>query len=156
LSLPVEEMVVDHSHSNNAKNLGTDDGSLIRGVINRQANILEGKITNSFIRCGLHKVNITLPEFLRNLADYLENPPLLHKNYIHPSEKPKEPKLKKTSVNKIIKLFKKRYPNKKLPGVLVYKKKKTKKGSLKDKDKILTAGLQTLFAEFNIKPKYKK
>jgi len=101
------EMVVDHAHKSNAKNLNKpEEAGLIRGVIHRQANTMEGKITNSFIRYGLHKFNITLPEFLRNLADFIENPPLIHKQYIHPSEKPKEPKLMKRSYNKLVKLHK--------------------------------------------------
>ncbi len=151
------DMVVDHNHTNNANNLGKlDEAGIIRGVIHRSANVVEGKITNSFIRTGLHKTDITLPEFLRNLADFIENPPMTNLNYLHPAEKPKVKKLKKTSINKVIKAFKEKYPKKKIPEVLIYKQKTTKRGVVKDKDKTLTAGLETLFAEFGITPEFKK
>ena len=151
------DMVADHAHSTNARNLGkSEEAGLIRGIIHRSANAIEGKITNAYIRTGLHKFDITLPEFLRNLADFIENPPMLHLNYHHPKEKAKSKKLKKSSINKLVKQFEKRYPNKKLPEVLIYKQKTTKRGVVKDKDKPMTAGLQTLFAEFNIEPGYKK
>ena len=94
-----DEMVVDHAHKSNANNLGNpEEAKLIRGVIHRQANTMEGKITNSFIRCGLHKFDITLPDFLRNLADFIENPPMTELKYIHPSEKEKPKKLMKNNV----------------------------------------------------------
>lgn len=151
------EMVVDHAHSDNAKNLGKpEEAGLIRGIIHRQANTMEGKITNSFIRCGLHKMDITLPNFLRNLADFIEEPPMTNLNYVHPTEKPKEKKLKKSSINKVVKAFKEKYPGKKLPEVLIYKQKKTKRGKIKDKEKRLTAGLERLFSEFGITPDFKK
>lgn len=151
------EMVVDHVHSDNAKNLNRpEEAGLIRGVIHRQANTMEGKITNSFIRCGLHKFDITLQEFLRNLADFIEESTMTKLNYVHPSEKPKVKNLKKSSINKVVKAFKEKYPNKKLPAVLIYKQKKTKKGKLKDKEKKLTAGLERMFSEFKIEPDFKK
>jgi len=150
-------MVVDHAHSSNARNLGKpEEAGLIRGIIHRGANAVEGKITNSFIRTGLHKFDITLPEFLRSLADFIEDPPMTKLNYVHPSEKKKPKNLKKTSINKLVKEFKKKYPGKKLPEVLIYKQKKTKKGKIKDKDKRLTTGLERLFSEFKIKPEFKK
>ena len=137
-----DEMVVDHAHKSNAKNLGTNEGTLIRGVIHRQANTMEGKITNSFIRCGLHKFDITLPEFLRNLADFIENPPLVHKKYIHPSEAPKVPKLKKNSFKKIQKLYKAEYPNRKS---LEY-----------PKSQKLTKLLKDIYETYNIEPEFLK
>lgn len=61
---------------------------------------------NNSKRFGLHE---NLSQWLRDLADYLdkENYPL-----IHPSEKPSKPKLKKSSYNKLLKLFKKNYNTK--------------------------------------------
>ncbi len=149
-----DEMVVDHAHTANARNLGKpEEAGLIRAVIHRQANTMEGKITNSFIRCGLHKFDITLPEFLRNLADLIENPPMTKLKYVHPTEKEKPKKLKKNSVKKLLKLFKGKYPNKKTPAVLLFKK--PKKGRT-DKGKKMTKVLERLYKEFGIEPEFKK
>ncbi len=157
MSYQHEEMVVDHAHTANANNLGKkEEAGLIRGVIHRQANTMEGKITNFFIRCGLHKMSITLPNFLRNLADFIEEPPMIYLKYIHPSEKGKSKNLKKTSINKLKKMYRNRYPNRKIPSVLIYKTKKTKLGNIKDREKKLTVGLERLFNEFKIVPEFKK
>jgi len=153
----VNEMVVDHSHSANSRNLGKPkEAGLIRGVIHRAANSVEGKITNSYIRTGLHKFDITLPEFLRNLADFIENPPMINLEYLHPSEKPKTKLLKKTIINKLAKRFIEKYPGRKIPEVLVYKQKTTKNGVTKNKEKKLTVGIERLCEEFNITPEYRK
>lgn len=140
--IPIEDMVVDHSHRGNSKNLGTNDAGLIRGIIQRQANVLEGKLTNSFIRFGLHKQDITLPEFLRNLANYLENPPLIKFAILHPTEKEKPLKLSKNCFKQLQKEFKIKYPKKKVP--------------LYPKSKKLTKTLKLLFKEFGIDPKFLK
>jgi len=158
MSFSEAEMVVDHAHTANSNNLGKQkEAGLIRGVIHRQANTMEGKITNSFIRCGLHKFDITLPDFLRQLADFIEEPPMTHLNYLHPSEnKAKGKNLKKNSIKKLVKLFREKYPNRKIPEVLIYKQKKTKRGKMKDREKKLTAGLERLYKEFKLKPDFKK
>lgn len=152
-----EDMVCDHAHSANARNLGRSfEAGLLRGVINRQANTMDGKITNAYIRCGLHKTDVTLPDFLRGLADFIEFPPMIKLKYIHPGEKAKAPILKKNPVKKVRQLYIARYPNKKIPEVLIYKKKKDKRGKLKEVGKKLTVGLERLFIEFNITPEFKK
>lgn len=89
---PIRDMVVDHKHKVKKDPIGKNNGGLIRGVIHNSVNRLEGKIVGAYTRLGLEK-QITLPELLRNLADYLENHPLGYK-YIHPSEEAKEPKEK--------------------------------------------------------------
>ncbi|MCP4374042.1 MAG: hypothetical protein GY797_38945 [Deltaproteobacteria bacterium] len=154
----VAEMVVDHAHTANSKNLRKpEEAGLIRGVIHRQANTMEGKITNSFIRCGLHKFDITLPEFLRQLADFIDDPPMIRLNYLHPTEKKAKSKnLKKNSIKKLRKMFHDRYPNRKIPEVLIFKRKKTKRGKMKDREKKLTAGLEKLYKEFRLTPEFKK
>ena len=113
----ISEMVVDHKHRKKSTPIGEDDCGLVRGVIQRQANVLEGKISNAFVRYGMHKFGLTVPEFLRNLADYMENPPLfrLEPRLIHPKEKGKVKKLKKISYNKLKKMcitegFKGKFP----------------------------------------------
>lgn len=109
--IPIENMVIDHKHRKKSTPVGENGAGMIRGVIQRSANVIEGKLSNSYIRYGLHKFDITLPDFLRNLADYLENPPLESEFLIHPSEKPKEPKLKKSCYNKLKKIIGYHCPN---------------------------------------------
>ena len=111
IKIPYDKTSVDHKHRIKGTTVGENGCGLIRGVIHIQANSFEGKVTDSFIRYGLHKF-IDLPTFLRNLADYLENPPLGYR-FIHPSEIKKNRILKKTSFNKLNKLFKERYPKRK-------------------------------------------
>jgi hypothetical protein len=143
LKVEVSDTVVDHAHKANSNNLGMPhEAGLVRGIIHRQANTMEGKITNSFIRCGLHKFDITLPNFLRELANYIENPPLLHLQLVHPSEKAKEKKLGKASFNKLEKVYVLKYPQKKK---LVF-----------PKSKKMTKLLEELFKEFNIEPTFLK
>jgi len=116
LKLPIDykDAVFDHKHKRKKDMLGKDGKGLLRGVIHKNANVVEGKVTNSFKRYGLTKL-IQLPEFLRNLADYLEAPPLDPK-YIHPNERPKAEKINKRDFNKICKYYFQIYPNrKKLP-----------------------------------------
>lgn len=132
--IPLEEVVVDHKHKLKSQPIGEDGAGLIRGAIQRSANVLEGKIQNAFVRYGLAKYNITVPQFLRNLADYLEQNPY---PWIHPTEKQKAAKLNKHKFNKLVKLYVKKYPNRK---PLEYPK--TGKSSEK---------WEALFEEFDIK-----
>lgn len=95
---PENNMVVDHLHTKHANLLNLDYPGCVRGIIHRQANSFEGKIVNLMIRLGLHKFDISLPQLLRNTADYLERPPM---PFIHPNEVPREPKLTKISYNRL-------------------------------------------------------
>lgn len=100
---PLEDVVVDHFHGIKSKELGEDGRGLCRGVLHFQANSIEGKITNAFKRYGGDK-HVDIITYLRNLADYLESNKIhTDDKYIHPSEKPKAPRLKKSSYNKLIK-----------------------------------------------------
>lgn len=140
---PESEMVVDHKHKKKSDKIGEDGKSLVRGVIQRQANVIEGKLTNAYTRYGLQKFDVSLPDFLRNLADYLENPPLLKKKFIHPSEAPKPKKLMKSSFNKLIKeLTLSGCPKNKLPVF-------PKSGKM-------TIKLASLYEQFNVIPGYYK
>lgn len=117
LKLPVryKDTVFDHKHKTKAEPLGEDGKGLLRGILHFQANSWEGKVTNAFKRYGLHKFNISLPEALRNLADYIENPPM-KQEYIHPNERPKPKKLGKRDFNRIVKYYFQIFPNRrKLP-----------------------------------------
>ena len=98
---PIEFFCVDHQHKL-VNELPSEDGKgLCRGAIHLQANSLEGKISNAFKRLGLHK-HIELTDYLRNLADYLEDN-RIHKGelLIHPTEAPKKKKLMKSSYNQL-------------------------------------------------------
>ena len=108
---PAEQMAVDHKHKRKDDTIGIDGNGLVRGVIMKDANRFEGKVLSYFIRYGLAKY-IDLPAYLRNLADYIENPPCEQK-YIHPSEKEKIKKLGKRVFNKIKKEYSLRNPKKK-------------------------------------------
>ena len=69
------------------------------------------QIVNAYKRYGLYKY-IELPDLLRNLANYLEEPPLVHLKYVHPNELPKTKKVSKREFNKLCKYYFKIYPNK--------------------------------------------
>jgi len=131
----VEEMVIDHQHKKKSDPIGENGGGLVRGCIHNQANVIEGKITNTYKRYGLHKF-ISLPELLRNLADYLERDNL---PYIHPSEIEKPKKLKKHSYNALKRAYVGRA---KFPAY-------PKSGKL-------TAPLKRLYERFNIMPEFYK
>jgi len=110
-----ENAVFDHCHKNQAEVLGEDGKGLLRGVLHFQVNSWEGKVVNSFKRYGLHKLGTPLSEALRNLAGYLDNPPM-PPEYIHPSENPKTKKIGKRDFNKVIKYYLRMYPRRrKLP-----------------------------------------
>ena len=109
--IPYDQTSVDHKHKRKNDPIGVNDDGYIRGVIHIQANSMEGKIANAFKRYGLNKF-IDLPTFLRNLADYLEDPPLVHKKIVHPNEMPKKKKLGKREFNKLYKHYFDIYPNK--------------------------------------------
>lgn len=103
IKVPLDKVCVDHCHRTKNQEIGNNNGGLIRGVIHLQANSLEGKISNGFVRYGLHNLGVSLPTFLRNLADYLE---FSKTNLIHPSEKPKERKITKNCYNILVKKIK--------------------------------------------------
>ncbi len=110
-----EDSVWDHKHKTKAEKLGEDGKGLLRGVMHFQANSWEGKVTNAFKRYGLHKFGISLPQCLRNLADYISAPPMKEK-IVHPNERPKPKKLGKRDYNRIVKYYFEIYPNRrKLP-----------------------------------------
>ena len=109
------DCVFDHLHKNKSEKVGDGGKGLLRGVIHYQSNSWEGKVTNAFKRYGMHKLGISLPQALRNLADYLECPPLKEK-IVHPDERPKAKKLGKRDFQKICKFYFEMYPKrKKLP-----------------------------------------
>jgi len=140
IPVPVEKMALDHIHKLKSEPYATDKGT-IRNAIEFRANAMEGKITNNWKRyysADTSKHPTDLPTYLRNLADYLEAGAYTEDGdyFIHPSEVPKKPKIKKSTFNKMIKLFKVKYPKKKVP---VY-----------PKSQKLTKLLDKLYTEFNV------
>jgi hypothetical protein len=91
---------LDHQHKTKKETIGVNGAGLIRGVLCRDCNVFEGKIWNNSKRYGKFD---NLPEFLRNLADYLEKE---NYPYIHPSEEPKPQKVSKRQYNKLLKAYK--------------------------------------------------
>lgn len=131
----VTEMVIDHQHKRKSDPIGENGGGLVRGCIHNQANVIEGKITNTYKRYGLHKF-MPLPELLRSLADYLEQENL---PYIHPSEREKPKKITKRSYNALKKVYtgKAKFPAYPTSGKL-------------------TAPLRRIYERFNVTPDFYK
>jgi len=114
LPLSFKDSVVDHCHKTKVEIAGVNGKGLIRGVIHKNINQLEGKISNVYRRYGLKNI-ASLPEILRGLANYLENP--LVNDCLHPSciPKIKRKKLSKSDTRRVYKYWKQMYPKKKLP-----------------------------------------
>ena len=114
LPLAFEKSVVDHCHKRKNEPIGVDGKGMVRGVIHFKVNSLEGKIANAYKRYGLSEI-MPLPELLRCLADYIENPPV--QNVIHPSSIPKVKKKKpsKRDIKRVLKFWKEMYPKRKVP-----------------------------------------
>ncbi len=104
------DCVFDHKHRTKKEKIGEDGKGLLRGVLHFQANVMEGKIAKLYKRYGLHKF-ISLPELLRNIADYIESPPM-KPEYIHPAEREFK-KLGKREYNKICRYYFQIYPRRK-------------------------------------------
>ncbi len=99
----ISEMTLDHFHGLKSELPDESGKGLCRGVLHKQANSIEGKITNAFKRYGGNK-HIDLISFLRNLANYLESNKIhTNEKWIHPTERMKSPKLMKSSYNKLVK-----------------------------------------------------
>lgn len=109
----LSEMTLDHKHKKKNDPVGPNGDGLCRGVIHNNANALEGRILKDFVRTGVSK-HISIVDFLRNLADYLETPPM-EQIYVHPKEKLKTPAMNKNDYNKIKKYWKFTHPKKALP-----------------------------------------
>lgn len=57
------DKVLDHQHYGDQR---------CRGVLNRNTNTFEGKVYNNYCRFIRSSTTLSLPDILRNLADYLE------------------------------------------------------------------------------------
>lgn len=110
--LDEEHAVLDHQHKlRKAQPIGEDGAGLVRGVLDRQVNVAEGKICNALRRyCGICTVQERV-DFLEKLAYYYRS---CKTNYIHPSERAPEPKVSKREYNKRKKMYESKI-NKKFP-----------------------------------------
>jgi hypothetical protein len=121
IEIPLDKAVLDHKHKLKSELPGPNKGT-IRTFLDFRANALAGKMENAFKRyfgSDESKHPISLPEFLRNTADYLENGDYVETYdntdiyYIHPNEVPKRIKVKKSQQNKINKYYLELYPRRK-------------------------------------------
>ena len=149
IDIPLDKCSLDHIHKKKSDKYSENKGT-IRNSIEFRSNAIEGKIANAWKRYfGSNEDNhpIELPNFLRNLADYLEEGSYIDEDgfyYIHPSEVPKEPKLSKRNFNKCKKLYN--------AEEFVPKRKNQKKKVFPNfpKSSKLTVGLKVLFDRFEI------
>jgi len=142
-NFPIESFVVDHQHRlNKSQKIGEDGAGLIRGAIQRHANALEGKIVNNWRRNGMDKFDISLPDFLRNLADYLERP---NTDIVHPTELPGQPKIKKSNYNKLLKVL----DDKDKTKIPAWKEDVKSRHRMK-----MTKPLEKLYEKYNITPEF--
>jgi hypothetical protein len=113
---PETGVALDHQHKRKMDPIGLDGGGLIRGVLCRGCNILEGKLWNSMVRYLQPKNVQERIDWLETLIEYYQEE---NTNLVHPNEAPKEPKLPKRQFNKLNKYYSEKYP-KRIP--LVYPK----------------------------------
>jgi len=117
IEIDFDKTVIDHIHKRKDEEISENKG-VIRDCIEYRTNALEGKFINAFKRyfgSDESKHPISFVQFLRNLADYIEKGALIKdgKYLVHPTEVPKEKKLSKRVFNKIAKLYKEEFPNRK-------------------------------------------
>jgi hypothetical protein len=128
--IPLEDAALDHDHQT----------TLIRGVLCKRCNSLEGVFRSKWKRSGLFERQDFI-SVLKNLACYLEQE---QHPYIHPSHVPKNPKLMKRSYNKL---------KKEIEGANRYLKNPIKIPPY-PKSKRLTKRLKELFDQFGLIPEF--
>lgn len=107
---------MDHKHRTQKQKIGEENVGFCRGVIHKDANQFEGKAYKFFRRLGLHNY-INYGDFLINLGQYINNPPIKNK-LVHPNSKYKARTIKKSEYNLVIKYYFELYPQrKKLPSL---------------------------------------
>ena len=145
IEVELDKCSLDHIHKLKSEAYDIEKGT-IRNTLEFRANAMEGKITNNWKRyfgSDASKHPCTLPDFLRNLADYLENPSYCETYdnedtyFIHPTEVPAVPKLMKSSYNKLQRVYngKAKFPSYPKSGKL-------------------TKQLEKLFSQFEISPEF--
>ena len=105
LPYSLKECVFDHKHKLKNDPLGGPEGlGLLRGVISNKINAFEGKIYKAWKRLGLGD-DVDLACLLRQIADYIENPPMNGQKIVHPDERPKRKKLSKPDFKRVQKYW---------------------------------------------------
>jgi len=137
-----EDSVMDHKHRLKKQKIGIKGRGLLRGVLHNQINSLEGIIIHKYKRQGVHKL-MSLPDFLRNMASYIEDPPMKQR-YIHPKEKEPPKRLGKRDYNRIKKYY-----------FIIFPKRRKALPPFKKKMK-LTNKWKDLLERANLKHKYRK
>lgn len=128
--LTLEEACLDHQHKYRKTDVnGVNGNGLVRGVLCREDNCLEGKIFNNSARFLKQPTNEQRIEWLEKLIEYYKKEPY---PYVHPSEVEKPKQLSKRNFNKL---------NKLCDGKLEF----PKSGKM-------TKQLQKLYEKFNIEP----
>lgn len=128
------DSTLDHQHRlKKSQPIGEDGAGLVRGVLCRDCNALEGRIWNNSTRYKQLKTVQERIEFLKSLILYYSKPKY---DFIHPTEKPAQKILSKKNFNIVAKLYKQKFPKRKL---LVY-----------PKSKHLTDNLRKIFDMFEI------
>lgn len=119
-------VALDHQHCTKSEGLGENGAGLIRGVLCRNCNSLEGKFWNASKRYRINGVEdspvSSRVQWLRNLANYLENNAsnnveILGEFVLHPKET-RIPKISKTEYNQIKEAFEEDQSNYKKDGSL--------------------------------------
>ena len=138
IALESTDCNLDHAHQNSLET-ETIEGQ-IRSTIHRFANQLEGQMRSKFIRSGAAKY-ITFEKFLFNLYMYLME---YREPLLHPSNKPKNAKLMKSSFNELIR---------EMNRCNEYLAKPIKIPTY-PKSKRYTKKIKELFESYGIKPKF--
>lgn len=128
--ITLDKAVLDHQHKNKKSDANITNGNgLVRGVLCRECNLVEGKIWNNLKRFKQFTTTEERLIWLTQLSQYYKSPKY---PYIHPTEKLKEPVVSKRQFNKLCKVYGKplTYP----------------------KSKKLTKPLEKLFNNYNINP----
>lgn len=125
-------VALDHQHMTKKETIGEDGAGLIRGVLCRACNCVEGKAWNNMNRYLQPKNVQERIDYLKNLIAYYEKDTY---QLVHPLEKPKEQVLSKRNYAKLKKAYqgKKKFPE-------------------YPKSSKLTLALQLLFEEYGINP----
>ena len=126
-------ITLDHQHKiNKNQSIGENGAGLVRGVLCRDCNSIEGKITNALKRYKNMDNTLDKITFLYQLIEYYKKPLT---NYIHPTEKESEKNISKRQYNKLKKIYngKAKFPE-------------------YPKSKKLTVKLKELFNKYNINP----
>lgn len=120
-----EGCALDHQHKLKSEENIVNGNGLIRGVLCRECNVLEGKIWNNTLRYKQLKTPLEKSEYLKKVISYYSKEPY---KLIHPNEKPKNIVIGKREYNKVMKWAKdnKIWTPKKLEKVKYNKNKMSK------------------------------